>query len=677
MKFSKKELKIFLTFFIIYSIFVHWAGWNENSRFDLTRVIVEEGRLETDSYFNQTSDRSIINNHYYSNKAPSGSLVTVPIYASWKFLLKNILDMPENKTPYYISHPIQKTEIIEYINPDFITLSSMIIAVVLTSSLFSALTVIILYKISAHFTNKEFYRILIILIYGLGTVTFPYASVYMGNSLATFFLVLSFYLILESRKKNKFILLAGLASGFSITIETLSFTVVLGFLIYLTTKKDRNKTLFFLVPILIGLSPLFVYNYLIMSNPFDFTQKYLDQSIWSSTEWKSRQSFFGFELNFKPPIILNLLMYPYRGLLFYNPLILLSIVGFYFLNKKDKWLSLTILFSFLFLLLLNSSYFYWWGGTDFGPRFFLIVIPFLTIPLLLILSKINLKIISIMLIISITINVLGLQKWEQVVTDNSCCEMITKYKETTNSFGILANPIASHYLALTTMNGPRSRLIEGALHTNSNMDIRETEFDGIKIVDGVIYNLYDVTRINILTLNGNGFLIMKTTFATLIILLILIFLIWNVEISKFVTKHKMLFIVSMLIIILISFNIGNLYYKKNWYETELSEEKFMRWSSQDGEISLYSKRPGSGELEINMRSYYRNKTMEIWVNEKLEKNITIPNYWITKNIEVDLRGGVNSIIFHSVENCDVPMKVEDSNDARSLCFAFRDLKINI
>ncbi|MFB6088198.1 MAG: hypothetical protein ABEK36_00285, partial [Candidatus Aenigmatarchaeota archaeon] len=68
-------LKIFLTFFLIFILFAHWVGWNETSRLDLTRSIVNQNSLNIDNYKDNTGDRSVYNNHYYSDKAPGSSIL--------------------------------------------------------------------------------------------------------------------------------------------------------------------------------------------------------------------------------------------------------------------------------------------------------------------------------------------------------------------------------------------------------------------------------------------------------------------------------------------------------------------------------------------------------------------------------------------------------------------------
>lgn len=180
-KFKKKELKIFLTFFFIYIIFIHYSGWNESTKTFLTKVIIDEGRLEIDNYSNQTGDRSIFNNHYYSDKDPGPSLIAVPIYGSWKviyytfFLNKNIESYNEVK---YNSLEFCKTQKILYYQLGYYDKITNIFITIFTSSLLSTLTVLMIYKLSNRYTN-ELNSTIIAIIYGVGTLNFAYAELFL------------------------------------------------------------------------------------------------------------------------------------------------------------------------------------------------------------------------------------------------------------------------------------------------------------------------------------------------------------------------------------------------------------------------------------------------------------------------------------------------------------------
>ena len=204
---TKKEFKIFLTFFIIYLCFAKFQYFDDDVKLDLTRAIVDEHRFEIDSYVENTGgDRVYYNGHYYSDKTPGASLLTVPVYAVFKLFF----GMPDTKL---------KLHILEF----------MIIA--FSSVLFSALLVILMYKISRFFLKKEPQRILITIIFGLGTMIFVYSTIYYQHAMATFFAFLCFYLIFKMKQENKFsnknFLIAGLCGGFAIICEYSTSIIIL------------------------------------------------------------------------------------------------------------------------------------------------------------------------------------------------------------------------------------------------------------------------------------------------------------------------------------------------------------------------------------------------------------------------------------------------------------------
>jgi hypothetical protein len=59
--------------------FYEGGGWNQNSRFDLLRAIVERHTLQIDAYHENTQDKAHFQGHYYSDKAPGLVFLAVPI----------------------------------------------------------------------------------------------------------------------------------------------------------------------------------------------------------------------------------------------------------------------------------------------------------------------------------------------------------------------------------------------------------------------------------------------------------------------------------------------------------------------------------------------------------------------------------------------------------------------
>jgi hypothetical protein len=176
--------------------------------------------------------------------------------------------------------------------------------------------------------------------------------------------------------------------------------------------------------------------------------------------------------NINPYVIIRLMFYPYRGLLFFSPILFLSIIGIIFMVKEYRAeiiLILSILFLFLCFLSMRSN---WWGGYSFGNRHLLPVVPFLTLPMIYLFNRIGLKFILPLIFLSIFINSLGLQPAEDLMYDWNNMLVKTEYSEKINSFQVILNPLLSHYLPNFLINGPRSWIFENLVNRYISIDIR-------------------------------------------------------------------------------------------------------------------------------------------------------------------------------------------------------------
>src|SRR6202790_716653 len=77
---SHRTVTILLGLVIFFSFiyFYEGGGWNQNSRFDLLRAIVERHTLQIDAYHENTQDKAHFQGHYYSDKAPGLVFLAVP-----------------------------------------------------------------------------------------------------------------------------------------------------------------------------------------------------------------------------------------------------------------------------------------------------------------------------------------------------------------------------------------------------------------------------------------------------------------------------------------------------------------------------------------------------------------------------------------------------------------------
>ncbi len=632
---NKPLFKLFLTFLIIYAVFARVDGWIENSRLDLTRAIVDEGRFTIDSYANNTGDRAYYNGHYYTDKFPGASFIAVPFY----FVYKNIIGVPSINDNFY-----------SY-NLDPVYLGMVYFVIVFTSALFSALTVILIFKISKYFTKNKFHRYIVAIAYGLGTIAFSQATLFFGHPITTFFLFGSFYLIfrMKKEKKDDNSFLAGLLSGMAFLIEPASVVVIFGLGMLVLSLKSFNILIKFILGLAFIISFLFMYNDICFDSPFSVSYKHLDRELFyplldeidlydcyysnpnllhyftnkskickqsleiiydskqniilsekvngvktkeliskkvddfgnsyswitnhsvsrnkrlisfqsktlknpddssmytvflnKDNSWKkikeynlSNNHLSGFEseegfffehncpvwplnhtllnsknkqnfscridhlfkqegsiyssvyiygtLDIKDINVSNkhisleviidlkweklatnfftrLLFYPYRGLFFFNPVLLLSLIGLFFMLKNYKPEVLFMLFSTIGVILFYSFNGLWWFGTSFGPRNLLIIIPFLIIPLLFVFKRINIYIIFAVLFFSFLINLSAHQILEQdIVSIETGVNYSPEYWSKLDSFKPIANPLFEYYLPLFFKQGPQSLLLE-------------------------------------------------------------------------------------------------------------------------------------------------------------------------------------------------------------------------
>jgi len=439
--------------------------------------IVDNNVFNIDSYYNNTGDRSYYNNHYYSDKAPGQSFLSSPIYYIWKLFFSFTGESPDTGENYFINkiikNPItgEETKTYEIINPGNFFLFSLILVTVFTCSLSTALTVVLIYKISKFLTKKESYRVLLTITYGLGTLAFMYGTIYFTHAPSTLFSFLSFYIIYTLKQKKKFdiklFFLSGIFSGFGVVVDYNILLISMGCILFVFLSKNLKRLIIFLLGFLLGITPLLLYNYSILGTPFQLIYAYTDPDIRTDIDQN-----MGFSTLINPYIIFRHTFGTYRGLFFFHPILLLSIVGLYYMVKKEKKEAFLISLIFIsFLAILSGRVTIWDFGSCFGGRYYLPVIPLLMLPLMYSFKKMNIDIIKTFLIISIFFNIIGLQNWEWMTGDRYSVQVSPYYQSRVNSFEILANPLKDHYLPLFIRNGPRARIVENLI-SEKPIDIR-------------------------------------------------------------------------------------------------------------------------------------------------------------------------------------------------------------
>ncbi len=272
----------------------------------------------------------------------------------------------------------------------------------LTNPLLTALTAVAL----ALYVHRLGYRrntgLILGLVYGTATLALPYTRMLFGEPLAALGTVLALYAILrgEEERDARWSALGGLAISLSVWARLINSPAILFFALYqyrvlregreqtpahpaaspptadsqrereITSWRDalqHPRVLAFLIPAaLVGVGGYALYNVYRFGLP-----------------WKTGYQLTQGEFFTTPPWIglYGILLSPFRGLVWYSPVLVAALWGWPRLRKRHPHDALLILALVLTYLALFSTWWMWWGGFAWGPRFLLPIIPVLVVPL--------------------------------------------------------------------------------------------------------------------------------------------------------------------------------------------------------------------------------------------------------------------------------------------------------
>lgn len=655
---TRKSILIFLTFFIVFSLFAQWNDhWDYGLYLSPTRSMTLENRLEINSYKNVSPQVFYINGDYYSPQSLGHSIISIPAYRTglrvYSFIPENLL--VEDEIDIYYEQDYRNSKLSYEKNSKISFIRFFVI--IFTVSIMGSLSVLLFYKILRFFSENESNRFILTFAFGLGTLVLPYSTTFHPRIPSLFLLLLTFYLVLYLKEKSnqKYYILPGILAGFSTGIFELSLVLIFFISLYVA-YDDLKKFLYFILGISIGYLPYIIYSVLVtdMSRlPLIgriLTAFFLD-FIGETGTFLAPNFVFSHEMigfynpSIIPIIILRLLFGLYRGIFFYNPILILFPFGIYYMYKAGKK-SEAVIFVFMFLSIpiFIALSFGWWGLFSFGQRNFVLLMPFMTIPVIYCFKNINKKIIVFLIILSISINFLGFQGWESKSDE--------QIKERVTSFESVGNPLFDRYIPLTLRNGPRSILLENLLinreiNVFNSPQIRKN-YDYLDQYEVPIYRFSD----KLLTL--------RIPFLSVFILFLILFAIWSKHILAkfyFIRENIILILLLILVIFFVFFvrirtnfvGSGWLRDKNNYYVNDLNRERIME---QNGTLYYYSEYGNENKIKLEYESLINNNSLNVFVNGR-KSNIIETNKSIRDkgSLEVDLDEGINEIVFNSENKC--------------------------
>lgn len=332
---------------------------NTLSRYFLLSSIVDFGRLDIGRYAEDTADKSVYQGRTYSNKAIGAPLLAVPFY----FLLRKL-------TPLRRDPPL--------------SFRACYLVSLWTSALPYALTGVVLYLLLLSMGVAAIDAYLAVLAYAFGTLAWTHATLFSGHQTAASLALMSFA-ALRCLGKTASVdpsawAGAGLLLGLAGLTDYLCGWTAVVLAAYAWRRGPTLKTrLAFLAGLAACGAVLAAYNTACFDAPWRMS--YAEMGPAFDGEW--RQGWCGIRWP-DPRQLLHLLVSPSRGLFFIMPVLLMALPGLGVMFRKGRelhdeaWLLALVPAG---LLLANAGYYGWHGGWAFGPRYLVVALPFLAVPL--------------------------------------------------------------------------------------------------------------------------------------------------------------------------------------------------------------------------------------------------------------------------------------------------------
>jgi hypothetical protein len=245
----------------------------------------------------------------------------------------------------------------------------------------SALLGYFLYQMTGYFVSNRSRRILVVLLYGLGTIAFPYAQTFNGRQISAVLTIVVFYILLRIKYHEispHYLWIVGLLMGVVVITDYPSIFILAALFFY---AWSITRKWWGLVPlVLAGIPPVALmvcYNLTTFETILPAGYKY--SALYQDLHSQGLISITHPRLE----AIYGLTFSPFRGLFFSSPALLLVIPGFVIWYRRrsfraEWWVCLSaVLSSFLFY----SSSVMWWGGFAVGPAYLAAMIPYVVIPI--------------------------------------------------------------------------------------------------------------------------------------------------------------------------------------------------------------------------------------------------------------------------------------------------------
>jgi hypothetical protein len=351
--------------FLSFLYFYEGGGWNQNSRFDLLRAIVERHTIQIDAYHENTQDKAHFRGHYYSDKAPGLVFLAVPLAEAARAGMRVVGVDPESpRGEYALSYIVTAG------------------AVALPTALAGVCLFFLALRFGSDLTGASFATMIL----AIGTPILAYATVFWAHALVGACLLFAYAAALELTDGHGefwWALAVGLAAGWATVTEyPAGPAAVLLAVFALSQVWARGPAARWRVIAGVGIGAttcaIVLFSYLHAAfGGFRPSYSYYDPS---SFAFMQQQGYLGLTYP-HPDRLLKLLFGCSRGLFFASPVMVAAVVGLWSLSNRFRGPALVAAAIALYYFLFNASFYWWKAGLTFGPRYAGAAIPLLCVGL--------------------------------------------------------------------------------------------------------------------------------------------------------------------------------------------------------------------------------------------------------------------------------------------------------
>ena len=332
---SRKRTVIFFLVNLFLSSWHLYEGMNDNivSRAAMVAAITEDGTLCIDKYHTITGDKSLINGHYYSDKAPLPAFVVLPFW--WAADRLGLVDRGKDAT----------------LNGRLLRLGGF-----LCGSLPFAIIITLLWRRLHHGRVRCFLSpVLLAMLPLFGSFLFVFSGSWFGHLPGAALLLIG--LIAVERGKH---MLCGALCAAAVLCEYPLVVFPLFWFATAALQARWRNALHMVMGALPALILLVLYNSALTGDPLSIGYDH-------TAGFGFMRSAYGFGV---PGVdaLFGLTLSDYRGLFFYMPVLLPALFALVRSPGQGRlWKDPVVAPAILFFFLV-CCYGMWWGGWTYGPR---------------------------------------------------------------------------------------------------------------------------------------------------------------------------------------------------------------------------------------------------------------------------------------------------------------------